>query len=72
MEFFIANIWSTGLYIGNPTNIIVAEAYKISFFEYSGWMMLPTIASGAACYTMLYFLFLKKISVNFVPCIANE
>lgn len=28
---------------GNPTNIIVAMAYRLSFLDYSKWMALPTI-----------------------------
>lgn len=42
-EFTAANIWSMLLFVGNPTNIIVAMAYRLGFFEYSKWMALPTI-----------------------------
>lgn len=45
------------LYIGNLTNVVVCQAYKISFVEYSAWMLLPCIASIAACYLMLRFNF---------------
>lgn len=45
------------LYIGNLTNVVVCQAYKISFVEYSAWMLLPCIASIAACYIMLRFNF---------------
>jgi arsenical pump membrane protein len=34
-QFFVANIWSMMLFIGNPTNVIVAEAYSIGFLEYA-------------------------------------
>lgn len=34
-QFFAANIWSVSLIIGNPTNIIVAEGFKIGFLDYS-------------------------------------
>jgi len=37
-EFFAANIWSMFLYIGNPTNIIVAMASGLNFYEYTYWM----------------------------------
>jgi hypothetical protein len=30
---------------GNPTNIIVATAYRFSFLDYSKWMGLPTIGA---------------------------
>jgi Na+/H+ antiporter NhaD/arsenite permease-like protein len=42
-EFTAANIWSMALFIGNPTNIIVADAYNLTFLGYSKWMVLPTL-----------------------------
>ncbi|KAF8932144.1 hypothetical protein BGZ47_011531 [Haplosporangium gracile] len=48
---------SMALYIGNLTNVVVCQAYKISFVEYSAWMLLPCIASIATCYLMLRFNF---------------
>ncbi|KAF9330004.1 hypothetical protein BGZ91_000314 [Linnemannia elongata] len=56
-ELQTANIASMALYIGNLTNVVVCQAYKISFVEYSAWMLLPCIASIAACYLMLRFNF---------------
>ncbi|KAF9141723.1 hypothetical protein BGX30_004255 [Mortierella sp. GBA39] len=56
-ELQTANIASMALYIGNLTNVVVCQAYKISFVEYSAWMLLPCIASIAACYIMLRFNF---------------
>ncbi|KAF9346557.1 hypothetical protein BGX34_003805 [Mortierella sp. NVP85] len=41
------------LYIGNLTNVVACQAYKISFLEYSAWMLLPCFAAIAACYIML-------------------
>ncbi len=66
-EFFAANIWSVALYIGNPTNIIVAEAYKLSFLEYSAWMVLPTIVAGFSCLTLLWIVFRKQIPQFITP-----
>lgn len=34
-QFYAANVWSILLVIGNPTNIIVAEANNISFLQYT-------------------------------------
>ena len=45
-EFFAANIWSAALYIGNPTNIIAAQAFQLNFFTYSYWCALPTLGAG--------------------------
>jgi arsenical pump membrane protein len=60
-QFFLANIWSMALVVGNPTNVIVAEAYKMNFLIYFLWMALPTIASGLTCWILLYIVFYKKI-----------
>jgi len=62
-QFFAANIWSITLYIGNPTNIIVAQAYNLTFAEYSGWTLLPTMVAGLACYGLLSHTFRKEISL---------
>ncbi|MDD5082648.1 MAG: ArsB/NhaD family transporter, partial [Dehalococcoidales bacterium] len=60
-QFFAANIWSVALYIGNPTNIIVAQAYGLTFLEYSRWMALPTVVTGCACLALLWVIFRKRI-----------
>ncbi len=60
-QFFAANIWSLTLYIGNPTNIIVAEAYGFTFLNYSFWMLLPTVSAGITCLILLLVLFRKEI-----------
>ncbi len=56
-QFFAANIWSVALYTGNPTNIIVAQAYNLSFMEYFAWMFLPAVAAGASCLALLWVIF---------------
>jgi Na+/H+ antiporter NhaD/arsenite permease-like protein len=45
-EFFAANTRSMTLCIGNPTNILVASAFRLTFVEYSKWLALPTLAAG--------------------------
>ncbi|MGB9841337.1 MAG: SLC13 family permease [Candidatus Bathyarchaeales archaeon] len=66
-QFFAANIWSVALYTGNPTNIIVAQAYNLSFIEYSKWMVLPTIAAGAMCLGTLWVIFRRKVPAKTLP-----
>jgi arsenical pump membrane protein len=61
-EFFAANTWSMMLYIGNPTNIVLAAAFNLRFDEYTIWMILPAIAAGLLNMILLYFLFRKKIN----------
>ncbi|RUP50807.1 arsenical pump membrane protein-domain-containing protein [Jimgerdemannia flammicorona] len=63
-EFVSANIASMALYIGNPTNVVVSQAYNISFLEYSAWMILPTLVSILLAYLVLRLLFRSQ---NYVP-----
>ncbi|KAF9977995.1 hypothetical protein BGZ73_004120 [Actinomortierella ambigua] len=68
-EFQTANIASMALYIGNPTNVVASQAYKISFLEYSAWMLLPCLACVAACYIMLRIVFRDP---KYVPLKINS
>ncbi|CAG8445060.1 10884_t:CDS:2 [Acaulospora morrowiae] len=63
-EFMAANIASMTLYIGNPTNVIVAQAYNISFIKYSAWMLGPTIVSIVVAYIFLRIVFRNP---KFIP-----
>ncbi|KAF9572578.1 hypothetical protein EC968_009649 [Mortierella alpina] len=63
-EIQTANIASMALYIGNLTNVVVCQAYKISFLEYSAWMLLPCFAAIATCYVMLRICFRNE---KYVP-----
>lgn len=66
-QFFAANIWSITLYIGNPTNIIVAEAYDLTFFDYTKWMLFPVIVAGLSSLGLLLFVFRNQIPKRFDP-----
>ena len=66
-EFFAANTWSIMLYIGNPTNIVLASAFNLDFLTYFRWMVLPTLAAGFVNLALLYLLFRKRISKSFTP-----
>lgn len=48
---------SMALYIGNPTNVVVSQAYGIGFLEYSAWMMLPTLICTILAYITMRILF---------------
>lgn len=61
-EFFAANTWSMMLYIGNPTNILLAAAFGVHFDKYLQWMFLPTLAAGTANMLLIYALFRKEIT----------
>ncbi|MDH7593648.1 MAG: ArsB/NhaD family transporter [Methanomicrobiales archaeon] len=62
-EFFAANTWSMMLYIGNPTNIVIASAFSLRFDEYTLYLFLPTIAAGLSNLLLLYFVFRKALKV---------
>lgn len=47
-EYAAGNIFGALLYVGNPTNIIVAQAYDMSFLGFSKIMTLPTL--GESCH----------------------
>ncbi|MBU0496670.1 MAG: hypothetical protein KKC68_07020 [Candidatus Thermoplasmatota archaeon] len=60
-EFFAANTWSMMLYIGNPTNIVLAVAFNIDFIQFLRWMILPTITAGLLNLLLLYLIFRKQL-----------
>lgn len=61
-EFFAANTWSMMLYIGNPTNIVLAAAFDLRFDQYTKWMLLPAVTAGLMNMMLLYLLFRKNIN----------
>ncbi len=61
-EFFAANTWSMMLYIGNPTNIVLAAAFNLRFDEYTRWMLLPSLVAGLLNMMLLYLIFKKSIN----------
>jgi arsenical pump membrane protein len=61
-EFFAANTWSMMLYIGNPTNIVLAAAFNLRFDAYARWMMLPSLVAGGINMILLYLLFRRSIT----------
>lgn len=52
--FSSANIFSIALIIGNPTNVIAAEAFGLGFVEYMQWMTVPACICGAVALLILY------------------
>ena len=60
-QFFLANVWSVAFQIGNPTNMIVAEAYKMNFLGYLLVMGLPAATAGIINFVLLYVIFYDRI-----------
>ena len=71
-EFVAANTWSMALVIGNPTNIYLATAGGVQFVEYLQVMLLPTLASGAVAFFLLWLLFWRKLSQPVQPQAVEE
>ncbi|MCK9328835.1 MAG: ArsB/NhaD family transporter [Candidatus Cloacimonetes bacterium] len=64
-EFFGANTASMFLYIGNPTNIIIANSLNIPFNEYSRIMYIPSITATLCNYVILLLFFKNKITKKY-------
>ncbi len=66
-QFFTVNMLGMALYIGNPTNIIVADSAGLSFVEFARWMFLPSLAGAFAGFGLLYALFRGRIPTKVEP-----
>ncbi|MEM2337374.1 MAG: ArsB/NhaD family transporter [Candidatus Bathyarchaeia archaeon] len=66
-QFFAANISGMGLYVGNPTNIVIAEAYGISFADFAKWMLLPAVSATVTCLMLLLLVFRRKLPDRMQP-----
>lgn len=64
MTFFTSNTWSMFFYIGNPTNVIVAQAYRLNFVTYAKYMFLPTITAVLTSVIGFYIRYRNKLPMN--------
>ncbi|MFH1821620.1 MAG: SLC13 family permease [Methanobacteriota archaeon] len=60
-QFFAANILSMTLYIGNPVNIVAADAQGIAFVEFFKWMLLPSFLAAVTCLVLLLVVFRRML-----------
>lgn len=65
-QFFSTNIVSMFFYTGNPTNIIVANALGLGFFEFLKIMWLPTIVALVVNFFLLLLFFRKDITKKYI------
>ncbi|GFZ46418.1 hypothetical protein JCM24511_04665 [Saitozyma sp. JCM 24511] len=64
-QFQAANLVSALLVSSNPTNLVLTQAFGVSFLSYSAWLAVPTIAAALVLYpTLRYFLFRGEV---FIP-----
>lgn len=59
-QFSAANISSALLVSSNPTNIVIASGFGVTFTTYSAFMALPTIASGLTALVVVRLIFLTQ------------
>jgi arsenical pump membrane protein len=64
--FFAANIASMFLYIGNLTNILIGDAFKLGYFDFTAYMFLPTMAAIIANY-LIFFLPVQGRHQGYLP-----
>ncbi len=64
-QFFTVNTLGMALYIGNPTNIVAADAYGLSFMEFAKWMLLPSFIGAITCIALLWLIFRRRIPKRF-------
>ncbi|KAJ2914963.1 hypothetical protein MD484_g5460, partial [Candolleomyces efflorescens] len=52
-EFAAANTASMVLFVGNPTNVVICEGFRINNAAFTAYTILPFIACSIACYLAL-------------------
>lgn len=65
VSFFAANTFSMPLYIGNLTNILIGDSFKLDFFGFTGYMILPTLAAAFVNYYLMKYIFRNQIPLTF-------
>lgn len=56
-EFAAANTASMVLFVGNPTNVVICEGFRINNAAFTAYTILPFLACSVTCYAALSFQF---------------
>lgn len=71
-SFFAANTFSMPLYIGNLTNILIGDSFKLDYFGFTGIMLVPTLAAATLNYYILKHIFRLEIPSSFIVKNNND
>ncbi|EDU47429.1 ArsB Na+ H+ antiporter NhaD [Pyrenophora tritici-repentis] len=55
-QFSVANIASAILVSSNPTNLVLAGAFKITFIKYTANIIVPVLVTGVVLYPFLLYI----------------
>ncbi|KAE8221133.1 hypothetical protein CF319_g5457 [Tilletia indica] len=66
-QFVAANVSSAVLVSSNPTNLVIASAFGISFPTYTAYMVLPSFGSALAALVTLLIFFRDRTVVKKEP-----
>ncbi len=64
-SFFAANTFSMPLYIGNLTNILIGDSFRLDYFGFTKYMLFPTLAAAFVNYYLMRYIFRDQIPVSF-------
>ncbi|RKP12953.1 hypothetical protein BJ684DRAFT_10773 [Piptocephalis cylindrospora] len=70
-EFFASNISSMIFFMGNLNNIIVAQAYNLTFVTYAAWMVLPALGAGLCSWAILMVQYRREIPREVDPPVVR-
>ncbi|MCZ7355667.1 MAG: ArsB/NhaD family transporter [Candidatus Methanoperedens sp.] len=65
VSFFAANTFSMPLYIGNLTNILIGDSFRLDYFGFTKYMLIPTLAAALVNYYLIMYIFRKQIPEHF-------
>lgn len=66
-QFVAANTASMGLYIGNPTNVVIGSAVGVGFMDYAARMFVPTVTATLVSFALVWILFVRLKTRYAVP-----
>ncbi len=66
-QFIAANTASMGLYIGNPTNIVIGNTVGLGFADYAQRMFAPTVIAAISAFVLVFFIFTIGSRKNRIP-----